>query len=242
MSGKVAYGTITDGLDRYYDAQNTTSYPGSGSTWFNFALGNDATLINSPRFDSSSVYGGIVFTSGSNQSFTIPYYQLTTEPFAVDIWYTTATSSLETHATVLSSGNRLVNAFSVTTGAAGWGIGAYANNFVYHLKYDDGTGPGSQQILQSYNTGSIYNIFLHRNTTTQRTQVYINGSRKADVSALNTKSFGGLNLTTLVQQSWTFGPAYASGTYHYIKLYRNKNFTEGEIVANYLALKDRFGI
>ncbi len=64
----------------------------------------------------------------------------------------------------------------------------------------------------------------------------------ADTSSPNASSFGGLNLTTLVQQSWSFGPAYASGKFHSIKLYRNKNFTEGEIVANYLAQKTRFGL
>ena len=51
----------------YYDASNSTSYPGSGSTWFDLSgNGNHLTLTGSVSFTSS--YGGLFNFSGSETS------------------------------------------------------------------------------------------------------------------------------------------------------------------------------
>jgi hypothetical protein len=249
MSGRIAYGIITDGLDGYYLASNTKSYPESGSIWKNListTVNTDITLIGSPTFDSASVNKNITFVSQSSQQrFTVPYYTLTTEPFAVDIWYTFSTSSAEyteNYTTILSAAANMLDGFSAASGRTGWTIMGYGNNIYAGIRYDDGTSPGSQITLQSFVTGSTYNIFLHRNTTTQKIQVYINGSLRLDSSVSNSKSFGGLNSNPLQHRSWLYGPTYAVGKYHSIKLHRNRNFTQSEIVSNYLAQKDKFSI
>ena len=58
-------GIITDGLQLYLDAGNTSSYPGSGTTWTDLSgNGRNGTLTNGPGFDSAN--GGSITFDGSN--------------------------------------------------------------------------------------------------------------------------------------------------------------------------------
>jgi len=57
---------VTTGLLAHYDATNSSSYPGSGTTWFDLS-GNslDLTLNNSPSY--STDFGGLINFNGTNQ-------------------------------------------------------------------------------------------------------------------------------------------------------------------------------
>lgn len=58
---------VTDGLVGYWDAGNSRSYPGSGTTWFDLSgIGNHATLVNSPTYSSN----GNFVLNGTSQYFT----------------------------------------------------------------------------------------------------------------------------------------------------------------------------
>jgi Concanavalin A-like lectin/glucanases superfamily len=58
-------GVITTGLILYVDAGNTSSYPGSGTTWTDLsAAGNNATLNGSTPFNSSGNTSSLTFVSG----------------------------------------------------------------------------------------------------------------------------------------------------------------------------------
>lgn len=65
-----ASGTITSGLTMWLDANNTASYPGTGTTWFDIS-GNSAnvTLVNNPTFTAGSPKY-FTFASASSQSAT----------------------------------------------------------------------------------------------------------------------------------------------------------------------------
>ena len=60
---------VTDGLVLALDAANTKSYPSNGgSTWYDLSgNNNNATLYNTPTFDSS-LGGGVITFNGSNES------------------------------------------------------------------------------------------------------------------------------------------------------------------------------
>jgi len=61
----VVAGVITSGLILNLDAGNSSSYPGSGTTWTDLSSsGNNGSLYNSPTYTSSNG-GGLVF-NGSN--------------------------------------------------------------------------------------------------------------------------------------------------------------------------------
>ena len=56
---------VPSGVYAYYDASNLTSYPGSGSTWFDLSgNGNHLTLTGSVSFTNS--FGGVFDFSGSS--------------------------------------------------------------------------------------------------------------------------------------------------------------------------------
>ena len=74
---------ITDGLVLYLDAANTTSYPGSGTTWNDLSRnGNNGTLVNGPTFDSRN--GGSIIFDGS------------------DDYYSASTSYIQSNHTIIS--------------------------------------------------------------------------------------------------------------------------------------------
>jgi hypothetical protein len=54
---------VTEGLVGHWDAGNPYSYPGTGTTWTDLAGSSNATLINSPTFNS-----GQISFNGTNQS------------------------------------------------------------------------------------------------------------------------------------------------------------------------------
>ena len=62
---------VTDGLTNYFDAGNTKSYPGSGTTWYNLISGGvNGTLTNGPTY--SSVNGGVIALDGVNDYIYVP--------------------------------------------------------------------------------------------------------------------------------------------------------------------------
>jgi hypothetical protein len=77
----------TEGLVLYLDAANPTSYPGSGTDWFDLTLNSDTgTLINGPTFGSN--YGGIISFDGIDDYVitTNPSNLSSTSQFTLSIW------------------------------------------------------------------------------------------------------------------------------------------------------------
>jgi hypothetical protein len=75
----------TTGLIMYLDAGNNSSYPGSGTIWYDLSgFGNNATLNNTPTFNSLSKQSYFYF-DGTNESVTFQWNDalLTTEATAI---------------------------------------------------------------------------------------------------------------------------------------------------------------
>jgi len=81
---RMAGRTVTDGLVLSLDAGISTSYPGSGATWFDLSGRNsNGTLINSPTFDSSNL-GNLLFNGFSQYcSFSASNLGTTT---TIEMW------------------------------------------------------------------------------------------------------------------------------------------------------------
>lgn len=62
---------VRSGLIHYFDASNSRSYPGSGTTWTNLVGSTNGTLVNGATFSSSNG-GVIVLTAASSQYIDIP--------------------------------------------------------------------------------------------------------------------------------------------------------------------------
>jgi hypothetical protein len=72
------------------DSGNLSSYPGSGSSWFDISgNGNIITLINSPTYSSTS--GGTLTFNGTNQYGTAPdsaSLDISGSDITIEMWYT----------------------------------------------------------------------------------------------------------------------------------------------------------
>ena len=64
---------VTDGLVGYYDAGNTNSYSGSGTTWNDLSDNTNHATISGSTFNSN--FGGYFANDGSNDLITVPYQQ-----------------------------------------------------------------------------------------------------------------------------------------------------------------------
>ena len=75
----------------YLDSSNPSSYPGSGSTWFDLTgNNNNATLFNSPTYSSN--YSGILqFDDTSLEYGTIPNFGSMSQ-WTVEVWFRLTTS------------------------------------------------------------------------------------------------------------------------------------------------------
>jgi hypothetical protein len=77
---------VTEGLIIYLDANNTSSYAGTGTTWYDLS-GNSrhASLISSPSYEGFGT-GKYLSFDGSTNYATIPY-TITDNLFTVSLWY-----------------------------------------------------------------------------------------------------------------------------------------------------------
>jgi hypothetical protein len=68
----------------FLDSGDPTSYPGSGSTWFDLTTGNNATLFNTPTY-SPNFDGILQFSKTSLEYATIPNIG-TIQNWTVEVW------------------------------------------------------------------------------------------------------------------------------------------------------------
>lgn len=218
---------VTNGLVLHLDAGNINSYPGTGTTWTDLSGNdNDGTLINGPTFDSSN--GGSISFDGSNDYGSItnvselrPATELTVSMWAKADLYTTGW-------------NRL------------FGQDSYTGAYLIFLE------TGGQQIraLHHPNGSEVRCNTNYTISTTQFTHIvftfkmgdairsYFNGSASTTVG-LSAGTF-----TYNTSNPFLFGHSGASafdGNIAQILIY-NRALTPTEILQNYNADKNRFGL
>lgn len=78
------YVIVTDGLVLHLDAGNTSSYPGSGTTWYDLTTNNyDGTLTNGPTYNSAN--GGYIEFDGVNDYVDLTSFVIPSE-ITVSVW------------------------------------------------------------------------------------------------------------------------------------------------------------
>mgnify|MGYP003132337765 CR=1 FL=1 len=210
FSGGDGPGYVTDGLDTYLDAHETSSYPGSGSTWYdisgnghNFALHNttfnaDSYWGNEIRFSTNanayaqSNTGSNVFTFGSNS-------------FSVEFWYRYGSNGDELFE---HKGGQDPVSYEIKQES-------YFNHpYIYHTQYVwTRDGSSSSNNYKLYKNGQlIYTDTLTKNISVAK-KIYIGRDK-----------------------SGTYHPLFLS----VFRVYKNKLLTAAEVLQNYNAHEDRY--
>lgn len=220
LSSTTTTSIVTDGLTLRLDAVNTSSYPGSGSTWFDLAgTQQNITLVGSPTYTSASPS---YFTfNGLSQYGTGTGAVLTSTSYTKSVWFymnsfatnnNLVSSAAGGHFTFFGATNKLHN------GHANW------SNY---LAYPSTT---------TFSLNTWYNATLTFNTTDGMV-LYVNGTLDSTYTA-NKTSYSGNGSTDIA----SFGASNLLGG-RIAKVYcYNRSITAAEVLQNYNADKAKFGL
>lgn len=215
---------VTQGLVLYLDAAKYASYPGTGSTWSDLSgSGYNGTLNNSPTFSTDN--GGYFTFNGSNT-----YVDLT------------GTTGLN----IATTSNISISAWLYPTLSTGWrGIvtknrststhaGMWLNGLI--PVFGSATNGNLEATSNPLTVNTWNNVVITQTASTNR-KVYLNNSLVATAATAGASSG-----TESVRIGMSTGVSEYFGGRIAQVLYYNKTLTDAEIVQNFYAFKERFGL
>ena len=216
----IASAIVTDNLTLQLDASNSTSYPGSGTTWFDLAgTQQNITLVNSPTFTSGTPS---YFTfNGSNQRGTGTGVVLSSTTYTKAVWFylnsytdnNIVSSDTGGHYMFFQGGNKMYNGHSNWAGF-----------------------PSNYPSTATFSLSTWHNVALTFNTT-DGMKLYINGNLDSSYTTIKT-AFTGNGSTNIA--------SYGTGNLlngRIAKVYcYTKTLSAAEVLQNYNADKAQFGL
>ena len=225
ISGQINNNIVTDGLIFYMDPAYKISYPESGTTTTDTIGDKSGTLtagatfenINGGVFDLDGIDDYITFGAHSDLNFA------SSAQFTRETWFRrTASTADEGHYFLIFQQRRT----NIGLGRASGGVGA--DNEIY--SYIQGT-PTLTGVVTELNRW--YCVALTYNNTSLK--IYVDGVEKASATR-TAEAMSGYE----VQFGGPFGN-YLNGNIGPVKIY-NKALSALEVLQNYQAQKERFGL
>ena len=216
---------ITDGLVLYLDAANKSSYPGSGTTWYDLsAQKNNGTLLAAPTYDGSS----FTFNGTTQYVGSFPIQIADTESKTVSAFVNpiNSTTSMGVCGTYVGVGG-------------GWGVLLnYTGNGEIIYFHAAGTTAGVNNAITTGNTW--YHIAAAYNKATTTVTFYRNGVQFGSPNTSVTTLTLNPNSGSVAADGQGSGRAF-SGKMSNIQIY-NRALSATEVLQNYNALKGRYGL
>jgi len=230
---------VTEGLVLNLDAGNTTSYPGTGTTWTDLSgRSNNGTLVNSVTYSSTN-QGSLVFNGYQNGQGPNPYVLLPTgtdfdfgsSDFTVDMWVNIKTV------------NDHPNFFSInvnqSSNFAALRMSYYLGNLGISHSYDNANWAAQKSTPIATNTWK--NIVVSR--ISGQVAVYIDAISNLTYSLSSTLMSNQQNLIGALSSTFTpVGFFNLSGNVATTKIYKGRGLTSSEVSTHFNLLKSRFGI
>ena len=231
----------TDGLVYYLDAAYKKSYPRSGTTWSDLAISGSSpasgsTLLNGPTFSTDG--GGSISFDGSNDAASA---HATHQPL---INASNSTLYSWVYIDGSHSGEFRPVVIHKSTGFSRWGLGWGNSGTKFYVSYFTSDNHARLHSSNGFAVGSWYNVVTTKNAATVK--IYVNAVLEGTATDQNTSDLtltAGAN-TTIAYNNY---PSDASGQ-HYLKgkisnmLFYDKTLSAGEVLQNYNAQKQRFGV
>jgi hypothetical protein len=219
----------TSGLLLHLDASNTTSYSGTGTTWYDLSGANRNGALNDLIWSSTD--GGLMTFDGIDNYVDLgssSAFNLTN--ISVSIW-----AKFDTFAT----NNFIAGRYSNTTADNGWNM--YYNPITQKIRVDARESSALYIANESANTYSVntwYNITFTKSANTW--SIYVNGSLDmSQTIGVGNVSFG-TNQMLLGMLYTTFGSIFGKNKIGSTLMY-NRALNSTEITQNFNATKTRFG-
>tara|TARA_R100001129_G_scaffold153678_1_gene116263 strand:+ start:382 stop:1059 length:678 start_codon:yes stop_codon:yes gene_type:complete len=214
---------VTDGLVFYVDAGNSSSYPGSGTTWTDLIGSKDGTLTNGPTYSSDN--GGSIVFDGTNDYVEISHSQdLTTD--SVTVMFFAKTDEVNIRKTFLGFSNGGDYAYKTycmqTWNGSDKDFQAFSGNNSSYQNY-------SFDIDGNFTDWNFYCSVI----TPTNIKTWVNDSLKHNSSSPTFR--GSFDRVWIASR----GNQYLNGNVSSLIFY-NKALTDAEVTQNYNALKNRF--
>lgn len=210
---------VTNGLTLQLDANNPSSYGGSGTTWTDLAgTQQNITLVNSPTFTSGTPS---YFTfNGSNQRGAGSGAVLTTTSYTKSVWFylnsyadnNLVSSDVGGHFMYMASSTKIYS------GHANWG------------NYQDYPSTANISLNTWYNATLTFN-------TTDGMVLYLNGVQDSTYTTNKTAHSGNSSTNIASFGSGNLLNGRVAKVYCY-----NRSLTSAEVLQNYNADKSQFGL
>ena len=221
---------VDSSLKLWLDAAQTTSYPGSGSTWTDLSgNANNGTLVNSPSFISNDG-GGCIQLDGINDYITLPTTGFAPASLTIDYWIKRISDNGYFWLIDNSDQPELRMLFK-------------SSGKLQIYFYDDGAYFSTALSNTTFSTGSWYNITATLTNGSQN--VYINGNQ--EILTTTGTYTGGPSGNAGEHTLGTYNrPGAGYGGYANVRIgsYRfyNRVLTAAEVLQNYNALQSRYGL
>ena len=221
---------IDDGLTVYLDAANTSSYAGTGATWYDLMRNRNFTLQNAPTFLPNTAGGSFSFVPSSSHYATASSLS-TLSNWTIELWH---------YYTGANSGNYPTLITEVYPGAnskINFNIGCTTNSSSNSdMRTAFFTGAWQQTTGFTLTSGNWYQIVGTYDLN--NIKMYINGVLQITSDNTNspTSSTGGI----ILMKRWDLAE-YWGGYLSTVKIY-NRALDSGEVLQNYNATKGRYGL
>lgn len=232
----IQYNSIiaTDGLLYCLDAANQRSYSGSGNTWFDISNNQRTTILyNSPTY-SSNQSGYFTFTSAGSKygTFTSPTSLST---FTAEAWiYFDSLPAVNTVPAIITQ------TFPGSTSRINYSLGFNGTNGTgaYDGKLNGGFYDGTWRLTSGF-TPSI-NTWYHTCVTYNGSTIiqYSQGVSQSTLSYSGTPT--GSGSSSIIMKRWD-DPNFLNARLSVVRLY-NRALSADEILSNYNAAKNRYGL
>lgn len=230
LTANAQTGIISSGLVLNLDAANSSSYPGSGATWFDIS-GNsiNGTLTNGPVFNSGN--GGYFTLDGSNDGVSLPgAAALSLNTMTISCW------------NFSSDYNQNGFMFEKTTnGSVNTQYSLFFNsgNAIYYRTYGLSTTDFTLTTTGNINNNQWNNVVATFDGTNKR--IYTNGTLRSTSAALTGTVTANTTGQSYVGIYGSFAGYPFNGGVSVVNIY-NRALSDAEISFNFNVLRGRYGI
>jgi len=231
---------VTSGLQLYLNASNSTSYPGTGTTWTDLSgNSNNGTLVNSPVYTASPGY----FTFNlANDRYVLTSGTISSLSAATFIAWVNSSQTQADYTNILMSRNGMGSA---TNYATGMNIAPGGNNNIGYHWNDNGSSYGWDSGLSVPNTA--WSMIAVTVSSTEAIAYLCKSS--GITTATKTTSHSpvvGPPLNFFISQDRGGGPGGGGyrnfiGGISQVAIY-NTTLTSGEITSNFNNTKSIYGL
>lgn len=222
---------VSSGLQMHLDAANSSSYPGSGSTWTDLTgNGNNITLVNSPSFDSAN--GGSIYFAGVNQyGFANHSSTINATTISISIWINSTSPST-------GNGGEVIGKHNASGSLNGWAINCDAGNLPYGYFKNATTYYDTSTSTRRVPNNEWVNIVWVQVPSTYL-KMYINGTLTGTNNSIGGVTTNG-DALRIADSNDTFWSIFIGNISHI--LYYNKELSQTEITQNFNAIRGRYNL